>query len=70
MSRDGSAMGGLLAYLHADGCSEDHEQMTCHPVFVPDGRERAYKYSERCGSIEVVVMAWCPECGAADWGEV
>lgn len=70
MSRDGSTMGGLLAYLHADGCSEDHERMACQPVVVPDGQEPTYHDRERGARIEGVAMAWCPECGAADWEAV
>lgn len=60
MSRDGSNMNGLLRYLHADSCSTDDEQMACQPVVRDDHEDVGQR-------IDVVTMAWCPECGAADW---
>lgn len=58
MSRSGSRL-GLLHGLHAGGC-EGTEFSTCRPVVLDDPEDRGQK-------IEVVVMAWCEECGAAEW---
>jgi hypothetical protein len=62
MTREGSALfGGLLYDLHADGC-DGEERSTCQPVVVPEPQP-----SEQTHRIEVVMMAWCPECHAAEW---
>jgi len=61
VSRNGSVLGGLLRQLHADGCN-GREFSTCRPVVVP-----IEEPSERSHRLEVVYMAWCEECGAADW---
>lgn len=68
MSRTGSTL-GLLYDLHADGC-DGTEYSACRPVVVPDS-DGAYSDVERGGhrasSVEVVIMAWCSECNAAEW---
>lgn len=60
MSLKGSELGGLLRYLHAEGCSSADEQMTCQPVVRDDPEDIGQR-------VDVVAMAWCEECGAADW---
>lgn len=71
MSRQGNTLGGLLDPLHADRCDPDVIR-ECQPVVVPDGgdQEPTYFDHERGARIEVVYMAWCETCGAADWGVV
>lgn len=59
MTRNGSTMGGLLYQLHADGC-DGREFSTCRPVVMDDPDDVGQ-------TIEVVIMAWCEDCGAADW---
>jgi hypothetical protein len=62
-------MGGLLYDLHADGC-DGTEYTACRPVVVPAGAHKEPTYadhSDRGARIEVVMMAWCPECHAAEW---
>lgn len=59
MTRSGSTVGGLLHDLHADGC-DGREFSTCRPVTLPDERGQSAR-------IEVVLMAWCEECNAAEW---
>lgn len=66
MSRQGSALGLLPDLLHAEGC-DGTEEMTCEPVLVPSTDEHMF-YGQNGGvKIVVVLMAWCSECGAADW---
>ena len=67
MSRDGDRL-GLLHGLHAGGC-DGTEYTACRPVVVPAGArdEPAYYDAERGAEIVVVFMAWCEECGAAEW---
>ncbi|WP_435062438.1 hypothetical protein [Halobaculum sp. EA56] len=60
MSRSGSQMLGLLHKLHAEGC-DGQEYSTCRPVVESTD---ATVPSEK---IQVVFMAWCGECGAADY---
>jgi hypothetical protein len=57
--------GGLLYDLHADGC-DGTVYTACRPVVVPD-QEGGYHDFERAATIEVVLMAWCAECHAAEW---
>lgn len=61
MSRDGDRL-GLLYNLHADACG-GIEYSACRPVVLDDPDDRGQK-------IVVVVMAWCGECGAAEWEAV
>lgn len=68
MSRPGSHL-GLLDDLHASSC-EGAEYSAMRPVVVPAGTSEEPTYmgmSNRGAEIEVVIMAWCSECGAADW---
>lgn len=67
MSRDGDRL-GLLHGLHAGDCAGT-EYTACRPVVVPD-KEGGYADFDRAATIEVVIMAWCGECGAAEWGVV
>jgi hypothetical protein len=50
---------GLLYDLHASGC-DGSEFAKCAPVVMDDPEDRGQK-------VEVVVMEWCGNCGAADW---
>jgi hypothetical protein len=59
-------MGGLLYDLHAEGC-EGEERATCQPVVVPDHDQPTYHDHDRGARIEVVMMAWCTDCHAAEW---
>ncbi|SHG77421.1 hypothetical protein [Halobaculum gomorrense] len=59
MSRNGSEFRGLLHDLHADGC-DGQEYSACRPVV----REDPCEPGDR---LDVVYMAWCGECGAADY---
>jgi hypothetical protein len=68
MSRSGSRL-GLLDQLHAGGC-DGQEYSACRPVVVPAGafNEPTYAdHADRGADLVVVFMAWCGECGAADW---
>jgi hypothetical protein len=58
-------MGGLLYDLHANGC-DGTEYSACRPVVVPD-KEGGHADFDRASTIEVVMMAWCSECHAAEW---
>lgn len=49
----------LLYDLHADDC-DGTEYTACRPVVLDDREDRGQK-------IEVVFMAWCGECHAAEW---
>ena len=60
MSRKGSEMGGLLRGLHTDKCQSRKIGRTCYPVVLDDPEGPGER-------IEVVIMAWCNGCGAADW---
>lgn len=64
MTRNGTTL-GLLHQLHASGC-DGQEYVTLHPVVVPD-EEGPHHDFDRAASIEVVIMAWCGECHAAEW---
>lgn len=69
MSRSGTNIGGLLYDLHADGC-DGTEYSACRPVVVPAGGREEPSYwdaADRGAQIEVVFMAWCSDCGAAEW---
>lgn len=60
---------GLLHGLHAGDCSGS-EYSTCRPLVVPAGAydEPTYAdHGDRGARLEVVYMAWCGECGAADY---
>lgn len=59
MSRDGSQFMGQLHSLHTDGCSGT-EYSACRPVVVPG-------QGSQSAQIEVVFMAWCGDCEAADY---
>lgn len=59
MSLEGTHFTGLLRTLHAEGCDRP-EVVVCRPVVLPP-----VEYESP--SIEVVRMAWCEDCGAADW---
>jgi len=59
MSRNGDSVFGLLHGLHVDGC-DGTEYTSCRPV-VLGGPSREPEH------VEVVYMAWCGECGAADY---
>lgn len=59
MSRPGNTL-GLLHGLHADNC-DGKEYSTARPVVVPNPQ------TERGAEIEVVIMGWCGDCGAAEW---
>lgn len=58
MSRPGHHRG--LGQLHASGC-DGNEAATCRPIVLPAPD------TERGATLEVVVMGWCVECGAADY---
>lgn len=47
---------GLLDSLHVDGCIRE-EYASCIPVVTGVDHQ----------DIEVVYVAWCDSCGAADW---
>jgi len=66
VSRSGSNLGGLLFDLHADGC-EGTEHATMQTVVVPSHDEANYYGHGRGAEIEVVLMAWCDDCHAAEW---
>lgn len=67
MGRSGSTMpGGLLYDLHANGC-DGTEYSACRPVVVPSDEPVYHDHSDRGAEIEVVMMAWCAECHAAEW---
>lgn len=70
MSRPGDHR-GLLDPLHASGC-DGREFSTCRPVVVPSwgDEEPTYLGKDRGAEIVVIFMAWCEECGAADWEAV
>jgi hypothetical protein len=71
LSRPGSNLGGLLGELHAQGC-DGNEYSACRPVVVPAGagEEPTYLGRDRGAQIVVVFLAWCCDCGAADWEAV
>lgn len=50
---------GLLDPLHSNGC-EGTEYCALRPVQTP----------ESANGFEVLYLAWCGECGAADWETV
>lgn len=59
MSKQGSLQYGLLHDLHADRC-DGTEYSACRPV--------VYSPKDQPGDEwHVLYMAWCGECGAADW---
>lgn len=49
----------LLDPLHADGC-DGTEYSAVRPVRTPESAD----------GFEVLYLAWCGECGAADWEAV
>jgi len=58
MSRSGSTL-GMLYDLHADGC-DGTEYSACRPVVRDDPEDRGQQ-------IDVVMMAWCSDCNAAEF---
>lgn len=61
MTREGSNIGGLLRGLHGSECA-GQEYSTCRPV--PNVRARDDPDET---PFYVLYMAWCGECGAAEW---
>lgn len=59
MSRTGDSMLGLIDDLHAEGCPKQ-EFSTCRPVVRDDPEQPGDR-------VDVIYMAWCGNCGAADW---
>lgn len=64
MTRQGSEI-GLLHGLHASGCSGT-EYSACRPVVVPSD-DPSFSDWDRGSDLEVIIMTWCSDCGAADW---